>query len=115
MKLSQMFVAGLVFIDAKENSPPVHTIDRLVRLSDEIVESAIWRSYARSWVRHIEDNAWRMKTNFYRRCGYYDEKLVIDFFDVFLFFKTIEISKLCSCHAIFLWSVNQSISDFIIP
>ena len=83
MKLSQIFLAGLVTADEKKVPPrhPLQRLDRLVQFSDEILNSGAFNNKSNKWINRWSDkfsiNADRMKKNFMRgnqRCGFYDGK-----------------------------------------
>ena len=83
MKLSTIFLAGIVSGDEKKVPPrhPLQRLNRLVQFSDEILNSGAFNNKSNQWIERwstkFSNNADRMKKNFKRgnqRCGFYDEK-----------------------------------------
>ena len=83
MKLSTIFLAGLVSADEKKVPPrhPLQRLNRLVEFSDEILKSGAFNNKSEKWINRwsqkFSTNAGRMEKNFKRgnqRCGFYDEK-----------------------------------------
>ena len=83
MKLSVIFLAGLVSADEKKVPPrhPIQRLDRLVQFSDEILKSGAFNNKSDKWINRwsskFSRNADRIKTSFTRgnqHCGFYDEK-----------------------------------------
>ena len=83
MKVSAIFLAGLVSADEKKVPPrhPIQRLNRLVQFSDEILNSGAFNNKSKKWIDRwslkLLRNADRMQNSFTRgnqRCGFYDEK-----------------------------------------
>ena len=83
MKISAIFVAGLVSANQKKVPPrhPIQRLNRLVQFSDEILNSGAFNNKSKKWIERwslkFSRNADRMQNSFTRgnqRCGFYDEK-----------------------------------------
>ena len=83
MKVSAIFLAGLVSADEKKVPPrhPIQRLNRLVQFSDEILNSGAFNNKSGKWIERwtlkFSTNAKRMQNSFTRgnqRCGFYDEK-----------------------------------------
>ena len=84
MKLSTIFLAGLVSCDEKKVPPrhPLQRLNRLVQFSEEILNSGAFSNKSDRWIAKwsmkFSRNADRMENNFTRgnqRCGFYDDTL----------------------------------------
>ena len=83
MKISAIFLAGLVSADQKKVPPrhPIQRLNRLVQFSDEILNSGAFNNKSKKWIERwslkFSRNSERMENSFKRgnqRCGFYDEK-----------------------------------------
>ena len=79
MKLSVIYLAGLVSADEKKVPPrhPTQRLNRLVEFSAEILESGSFNMKSTNWISRWQDkfsnNAGRMNDAF-ERCGFYDPR-----------------------------------------
>ena len=83
MKLSTIFLTGLVSADEKKVPPrhPLQRLNRLVEFSDEVLKSGAFNNKSDKWINRwtnkFAKNSSRMEFSFTRgnqRCGFYDEK-----------------------------------------
>ena len=84
MKLSTIFLVGLVSSDEKKVPPrhPLQRLNRLIQFADEILNSGAFNNKSDKWInmwsRKFSRNGGRMENNFKRgsqRCGFYDATL----------------------------------------